>query len=118
MVVEHGLKLFSFFLPAGTPFALLLLVIPIEIVSYFIRVISLSVRLFANLMSGHILLKVLFDFSFLVLKGSFFYGLVCYCIPLCILFLLLVLEMGVAFVQAYVFTILICIYLNDALVLH
>lgn len=113
----HKIKLFGLFLPNGAPFLLIPLLIPIEFISYVFRVISLSVRLFANMMAGHTLLKVIGGFSWtMLLNGGFF--LVLHLVPLFIVYLLIGLELGVALIQAYVFTILSCIYLSDVVVLH
>lgn len=107
----------SLFLPANTSFGLALLLVPIEFVSYIFKPISLGVRLFANLMAGHTLLKVIigFSWSMILLENiiSFFH-----IIPLLVIVLLFGLELGVALIQAYVFTILTCIYLNDSINLH
>lgn len=113
----HGLKMFSLFLPAGTSLALSFLLVPIEVISYIFRPISLSVRLFANLMAGHTLLKVIAGFGWALIGSS---GLlfVAHYIPLLVLLPLFGLELAVALIQAYVFSILSCIYLNDALNLH
>jgi ATP synthase subunit 6 len=107
----------SLFLPANTSFGLSLLLVPIEFVSYTFRPISLGVRLFANLMAGHTLLKVIigFSWSMLILENIISYF---HIIPLLLIVILLVLELGVALIQAYVFTILTCIYLNDSINLH
>jgi len=113
----HGLKMFSLFLPAGTTFPLSLLLVPIEFVSYMFKPISLSVRLFANLMAGHTLLKVIAGFGWGLMGCSGLLFLAHY-IPLAVLFPLFGLELAVALIQAYVFSILSCIYLNDALNLH
>jgi len=116
-VKKHGFKLGSFFLPAGSPFVLALLLVPIEIVSFFFRPISLSVRLFANMMAGHALLKVIIGFawSMCFLSGGF---VLLHLFPLAMIVILMFLELGVALIQAYVFTILTCFYINDALHLH
>jgi ATP synthase subunit 6 len=107
----------SLFLPSNTSFGLALLLVPIEFVSYIFKPISLGVRLFANLMAGHTLLKVIigFSWSMILLENiiSFFH-----LIPLLVIVLLFGLELGVALIQAYVFTILTCIYLNDSINLH
>ena len=118
MFRKHGVAyFFSLFLPAGAPFALLLLLIPIEFVSYTFRVVSLSVRLFANMFAGHTLLKVILGFSWsMVLVGDFF--LILNLFPLIILFILTFLEIGVAVVQAYIFVTLTTIYLKDIFVAH
>ena len=113
----HKFEMLSLFIPSNTSFGLALLLVPIEFVSYIFKPISLGVRLFANLMAGHTLLKVIvgFAWSMLLLEDflSFFH-----IVPLLILILLVGLELGVAVIQAYVFTILTCIYLNDSINLH
>jgi ATP synthase subunit 6 len=98
-------------------FGLSLLLVPIEFVSYIFKPISLGVRLFANLMAGHTLLKVIigFSWSMLILENFMSYFHV---IPLFLIVILFGLELGVALIQAYVFTILTCIYLNDSINLH
>ncbi len=110
-IIKHGFKFLTFFVPSGVPFALLIILVPIEIISYFVRPISLSVRLFANMLAGHTLLKVF---------GGFVVGLGLYLgwLPLGFIVVLTGLEFLVAFLQAYVFAILSCLYLNDALHLH
>ena len=107
----------SLFIPANTSFGLALLLVPIEFVSYIFKPISLGVRLFANLMAGHTLLKVIVGFSWSMLLLD---DLLCllHVFPLIILVILMGLELAVAFIQAYVFTILTCIYLNDGVNLH
>mmetsp|Transcript_25936 Transcript_25936/g.79837 ORF Transcript_25936/g.79837 Transcript_25936/m.79837 type:complete len:257 (-) Transcript_25936:309-1079(-) len=114
----HKFFFFSLFLPAGSSITLAFVLVPIEIVSYFVRPISLSVRLFANMMAGHTLLKVIAGFAWSMMsygKNSLF---IMHFIPLLILVVVMGLEFGVALIQAYVFTILTCIYLNDAINLH
>jgi ATP synthase subunit 6 len=114
---ENGINMLSLFLPPGSSMVLAFLLVPIEIVSYIFRPISLSVRLFANMMAGHTLLKVIAGFAWtMMLAGGGL--LVAHVIPLAILVVLMLLEFGVAVIQAYVFTILTCIYLNDAIHLH
>jgi len=108
--VKHGLHFFTFFVPPGTPLVMYPLMIPIEILSYLSRPISLAVRLFANMMAGHILLKVIA--GFVAAMGVF--GI----LPLALVVALTGLELIIAFLQAYVFTILTCLYINDALHLH
>jgi ATP synthase subunit 6 len=113
----HGIKFFSLFLPSGTPTGLAFLLIPIELISYFFKPISLSIRLFANLMAGHTLMHVIAGFGYSFIKcHSFFYFL--QFIPVVILLPLFLLDLGVCAIQAFVFCILICIYLNDAVALH
>jgi ATP synthase subunit 6 len=116
-IQRHKFHMLSFFIPANTSFGLALLLVPIELISYIFRPISLGVRLFANLMAGHTLLKVIVGFSWSMLLLEDFLA-VFHIIPLLILVLLMGLELGVALIQAYVFTILTCIYLNDAINLH
>ena len=107
----HGLKYLKIFVPSGVPFVLLPIIMVIEIISYLSRPISLSVRLFANMMAGHTMLKVFGGFVISL-------GLVAGWLPLTFSVALTGLEILVAFLQAYVFAILTCIYLNDALNLH
>ena len=109
-VMKHGVKFFSFFLPEGVPIILSPLMVIIEVISYFTRPFSLSVRLFANMMAGHTLLKVIG--GFVVPLGLF--GVV----PIAGLVAVMGLEFLIAFLQAYIFTILTCIYINDAIHLH
>lgn len=109
--VRHGLHFFSLFSPAGVPLALKPLIIPIEILSYLIRPITLSVRLFANMMAGHLMLKVFAGFSVAMGVGL---GI----LPMFFNVALIGFEFLIAFLQAYVFTILSCIYLKDAIDLH
>jgi F-type H+-transporting ATPase subunit a len=108
--VRHGLHFFSFFVPPGVSVFMWPLLIPIEIISYLSRPISLSVRLFANMLAGHTLLKVFAGFvPALGVAGI---------LPLAFVSALTGLEIVIAFLQAYVFAILTCLYINDALHLH
>lgn len=109
-LIRHGLHFFSLFVPSGTPLILAPLLIPIEIISYFVRPVSLSVRLFANMMAGHTMMKVFGGFT--VLLGVL--GVA----PIILLVALTGFEIMVAVLQAYVFTVLTCLYLNDAIHLH
>lgn len=109
--IKHGFHFFSLFCPAGVPWALKPLIIPIEVLSYLIRPVTLSVRLFANMMAGHLMLKVFAGFSVAMGVGL---GLV----PMLFNVALIGFEFLIAFLQAYVFTILSCIYLKDAIELH
>ena len=109
--IKHGFKYLNIFVPKGVPIVLLPLITIIEIISYSSRPVSLSVRLFANMMAGHTMLKVFGGFVIsLGLLGGW--------LPLSFSVALTGLEILVAFLQAYVFAILTCIYLNDALNLH
>ena len=109
-LAKHKMHFFSFFMPPGVPMLLAPLLVPIEIISYLSRPISLSVRLFANMLAGHTLLKVFA--GFIVSLGVF--GIA----PWAFVVALTGLEIVIAFLQAFVFTMLTCLYLNDALHLH
>jgi len=116
-LIKHGLHFFSFFVPSGAPKALIPFLVVIEVISYFVRPVSLSVRLFANMLAGHTMLKVFAGLAVMLTGagGIFAVGSV---LPLAAIIGLTGLEMLVAALQAYVFTILTCMYLNDALHLH
>lgn len=116
-IQRYKTHMLSLFIPANTSFGLALLLVPIEFVSYIFKPISLGVRLFANLMAGHTLLKVIVGFSWSMLLLEDLLAIV-HVLPLFVLILLVGLELGVAVIQAYVFTILTCIYLNDGINLH
>jgi F-type H+-transporting ATPase subunit a len=111
---KNGLKFFKLFVPSGIPIVILPLVVLIEVISFLSRPISHSVRLFANMLAGHITLKVFA--SFVTMLGAMgivgWFGAV---LPLGLTVALTALELLVAFLQAYVFTILTCIYINDAI---
>ena len=109
--VKHGIHFFSFFVPPGVSIILWPLMIPIEVISYLSRPISLAVRLFANLTARHTMLKVFAGFVVsLGIVGGF--------LPFAFVVALTGLELLIAFLQAYVFTILTCFYINDAIHLH
>ena len=111
---KNGLKFFKLFVPSGVPIYILPLVVFIEVISFFLKPVSHSVRLFANMLAGHIALKVFA--SFVGMLGAIgFIGWVGAVLPLGLTVALTALEILVAFLQAYVFTILTCIYLNDAI---
>lgn len=107
--VKHGMKFLSLFLPSGTPVLLMPLMIPIEIISYFARPLSLSIRLAANMMAGHLLLKIMAGFVGVGLIGV---------LPFAFIVIFTGFEIFVACLQAYIFTLLACVYLHDALYLH
>lgn len=116
-IKKHKVHFLNLFLPSGSSIFLVPLLVPIELLSYLSRVVSLPVRLFANMMSGHILLKVIAGFAWSMLNvNSFIF--IAHFVPLILLIILTGLEFGVAMIQAYVFTILTCMYINDALNLH
>jgi F-type H+-transporting ATPase subunit a len=113
----HGKKFFGYFFPEGAPIWLAPIIIPVEIVSYLSRPISLSIRLFANMVAGHVMLKVFATFI-VMLAGLGAVGPFLSLLPLTINVALVGFEVLVAFLQAYVFAILTCIYLHDAVHLH
>ena len=110
---KHGLKFFKLFAPSGIPAPVLLIVVPIEVVSFLSRPISLSVRLFGNILAGHITLKVFTGFV-VTLGAAGFLGWMGAVLPLAMGVALTALEFLVAAVQAYVFAVLTSMYLNDA----
>ncbi len=107
----HGLHFFKLFLPEGTPILIAPLMVVIEIFSYLSRPVSLSVRLSANMLAGHTMLKIMAGFVISL-------GLMLGWAPLAFIVVLTGFEFFVAFLQAYIFTVLICVYLNDAIHLH
>jgi len=114
---HHGIHFFSFLLPPGAPLPLAPFLVVIELISYSFRGISLGVRLFANMMAGHTLVKILSGFAWTMMSAGgilFIAGFVPFFVVLALTFL----EIGVGCLQAYVFTILTCIYLNDVIHLH
>ena len=113
----HGIKFFSFFIPAGTPLALVPLLALIELVSYLARAVSLGVRLFANIVAGHTLLKILSTYLYKLFTGNIIVAIITL-IPFTIFLALIGLELAVSLIQAFVFTLLVCSYLRDAIELH
>ena len=114
---EHGLKFFSYFVPSGTPLALVPLLVLIELISYIAKGLSLGIRLGANVMAGHMLTKIVGGFVYQIMAASplmFVIGI----IPLVLLVGITGLELAIAFIQAYVFAILTCSYIKDSLDLH
>jgi F-type H+-transporting ATPase subunit a len=114
-VYKHGLKWLKLFVLPGVPIALLPLVTVIEVFSFITRPVSLGVRLFANMLAGHIALKVFASFIVMLTAGGAWWGYGLAVLPLLLTIALTALEFLVAFLQAYVFAILTCIYLNDAI---
>jgi F-type H+-transporting ATPase subunit a len=112
-IVRHGLHFFSLFSPPGVPFLLKILIVPIEILSFVIRPVTLSVRLCANMVAGHMILKVFAGFcvSFMSLGVA---GLALGIVPMLFNVIMIGFEFMIAFLQAYVFTVLTCIYLKDS----
>lgn len=113
----HGLKFFSFFIPAGTPLGLVPLLVLIELISYLARAVSLGVRLFANITAGHTLLKILSTYLYKLFSGSLIIAIITL-VPFTIFLALIGLELAVSLIQAFVFTLLVCSYLKDAIELH
>jgi F-type H+-transporting ATPase subunit a len=111
---RNGLHFFNLFVPKGVPIFILPIIVPIEILSFLSRPISHSVRLFANMLAGHITLQVFAGFI-IMLAGFGVVGWLGAALPLILVIMLTALEFLVAFLQAYVFAILTCIYLNDAI---
>ncbi len=109
--IKHGFHFFSLFLPSGTPILIAPLMIVIEIFSYLSRPVSLSIRLSANMMAGHTMLKIIAGF---VISLGVVWGIA----PLAFMVALTGFEFVVAFLQAYIFTVLTCVYLNDSIHLH
>ena len=116
-IALHGRKFLGYFFPEGAPIWLAPIIIPVEIVSYLSRPVSLSIRLFANMVAGHVMLKVFATFVVL-LGGLGAVGPFIAVVPLAVNVALVGFEVLVAFLQAYVFAILTCIYLHDAVHLH
>jgi F-type H+-transporting ATPase subunit a len=114
----HGTHFFSYFFPEGAPKLLAPLIIPIEIISYLSRPVSLAVRLFANMVAGHVMLKVFATFVVMIGGAAGIFGIFGAALPLAVNVALIGFELLVAFLQAYVFAILTCIYLHDAVHLH
>jgi len=116
-IQKHGVKLFSLFLPAGTCLISGLLIVPIELISFVFKPISLSIRLFANMMAGHTLLKIIAGFAWNLMGATGIAFFVHY-VPLLAIIVLFGLELGVSLIQACVFTLLCTMYLSDAIKLH
>jgi F-type H+-transporting ATPase subunit a len=116
-IVLHGWHFFSYFMPAGVPLWLAPVIVPIEIISYLSRPVSLSVRLFANMLAGHAILKVFASFIVMI-GGAGVLGFIGAAIPLSLTIAMVGFEIMVAFLQAYVFAMLTSIYLHDAVHLH
>jgi F-type H+-transporting ATPase subunit a len=113
----HRIHFFSYFIPSGTPLALVPLLVLIELISYISRAGSLGIRLFANIVAGHTLLKILSTFLYQMFSGSIIIAILTL-IPFSIFIALIGLELAVSFIQAYIFSILVCSYIKDALELH
>jgi ATP synthase subunit 6 len=108
----HGMGFLKLFVPSGVKGPLLVLIVIIEVFSYLIRSISLSVRLFANMLAGHTLVHLILTFGLVILKSKYFYFIIA---PFVFFVAIFALEFVIALVQAYVFVLLLCIYLNETL---
>ncbi len=108
--VKHGLHFFSLFVPSGTPLIIVPLIFPIEVFSFFIRPVTLSVRLFANMLAGHILIKVMLGLAI----SAGLLGI----IPFAAVIVFIGFEFFIAALQAYIFALLSCVYLRDAISMH
>lgn len=115
---NHGLKFLTVISPPGVPFALKFLIIPIELLSFLMRPFTLAVRLFANMMAGHMVLKIFAGFATMAVAGLGVGGIFLGALPVFVNVAMLCLELLVAFLQAYVFAILSCVYLKDTVDLH
>ncbi|MCB9963851.1 MAG: F0F1 ATP synthase subunit A [Rhodospirillales bacterium] len=116
-LARHGLKFFSLFCPAGTPWWITPLIIPIEIISFISRPVTLSLRLFINMMVGHLMLKVIAGFSVMMI-GAGLGGFLGALFPMAFNVIMIGFETFIALIQAYVFALLTCIYLKDTIELH
>ena len=113
----HKVHFFSFFIPSGTPLALVPLLVLIELISYLARAFSLGIRLFANVVAGHTLLKILSTFLFKMFSGGIIIFILTL-VPFSLFLAITGLELAVSFIQAYVFVLLTCSYIKDAIELH
>ena len=114
---KHGLKFFSLLVPAGCPLPLLPLLVLIETISYLARAFSLGIRLFANICAGHTLLKILSTFLYQLFTSSILVAIITL-IPFALFLCIIGLEIAVSFIQAYVFSLLVCSYIKDVIDLH
>jgi len=120
-ILDKKLAFFALFLPSGAPLAIAPFLVVIEIVSYIARVFSLAIRLFANMMAGHTLLKILIGFAFVIAVQNLSHNwplLIVAFIPFLIVFIITFLEVAIAILQGYVFTVLMCLYIKDLYVAH
>lgn len=118
-LLDVKIKFFNLFLPDGAPIIIIPFLVIIEIISYFTRMFSLSIRLFANIMAGHTLLKILINFSFIIfLKIPTWLLSLVGLFPFLLVVIIVFLEVAIAFLQAYVFTVLLCLYIKDFYVKH
>lgn len=114
---KHGVHFFAYFIPSGTPLALVPMLVLIELISYMARAVSLGVRLFANMVAGHTLLKILSTFLYSLFNAGIIVAVLTL-IPFAIFVALIGLELAVSVIQRYVFCVLTCSYIKDAIYLH
>ena len=115
-IIDQKFHFFNLFLPSGAPVVIRPFLVIIELISYIARVFSLSIRLFANMMAGHTLLKILIGFAFLIsiqLQTTNWLVSLLGLIPFFLVFIITFLEVAIALLQAYVFTVLLCLYIKD-----
>jgi ATP synthase subunit 6 len=116
-VIKHKFNLATLWLPTGTPNSIIPFIIIIELASYITRIFSLAIRLFANMMAGHTLLKILGTFAWIIIiSGSVLSYLAIF--PLLLIYIIIGLEFAIAILQAYVFIVILSIYIGDTLILH
>ena len=113
----HKINFFKYFVPSGTPLGLVPLLVLIEVISYLARAFSLGIRLFSNMLGGHTLMKILSSFLYKMFSASALIAILTV-VPFALFLGIMLLEIGVSFIQAYVFTILTCSYIKDAIELH
>jgi len=116
-IYQHAYAIFGFGVPTGSPLILAPLIAAVEFISYFSRIFSLSIRLFANMMAGHTLLKILIGFSWTMINSQALLAVVAL-LPWVVVTLVMALEFVISFLQAYVFVVLICLYIHDVVQLH
>lgn len=115
---QHGLHFFKAFLPEGTPLWLAPLIVPIEIISYLFRPVTLGVRLFANILAGHMIIKLFGDFCVMMIDSLGNYGYALSVLPITMMVLFYAVEVVVVFLQSYIFMLLTCIYIRSSNELH
>ena len=115
---QHGLHFFKSFLPDGTPLWLAPLIVPIEVISYLFRPVTLGVRLFANILAGHMIIKLFGDFCMMIINSFGGYGYALSIIPIFMMVLFYAVEIVVVFIQSYIFMLLTCIYIRSSNELH
>lgn len=116
--INHGFKFLTIFVPSGVPLAFQLVIVPIELISFLIRPITLMVRLFCNMLAGHLVLKIIAGFAVSFVASLGILGYFAAMLPVLVNVAVLALEVIVSFIQAYIFAILTCVYLKDTVELH